>query len=64
MLNADNGQIFLWIGLGIGLVSRGSFWCCTWRAVEPVFFPSPFFVWWMHSFSYVRGFPMRFFTRL
>jgi len=25
-LNADNGQIFLWTGLGIGLVSRGSFW--------------------------------------
>jgi hypothetical protein len=24
-LNADNGQIFLWIGLEIGLVSRGSF---------------------------------------
>ena len=25
-LNADNGQIFLWISLEIGLVSRGSFW--------------------------------------
>ena len=25
-LNADNGQIFIWIGLGIDLVSRGSFW--------------------------------------
>ena len=24
-LNADNRQIFLWIGLEIGLVSRGSF---------------------------------------
>jgi len=24
-LNADNGQIVLWIGLEIGLVSRGSF---------------------------------------
>jgi len=25
-LNADNGQIFIWIVLGIGLVSRGRFW--------------------------------------
>jgi len=24
-LNADNGQIFLWTGLGIYLLSRGSF---------------------------------------
>jgi len=24
-LNADDGQIFLWIGPGISLVSRGSF---------------------------------------
>ena len=34
------------------------------QVVKQVFFPSPFFLWWMHSFSYVRGFPMRFFTRL
>jgi len=58
-LNADNRQIFLWIGLGIGLVSWGSFWLSMWLVVERVFFLFPFFLWWAHSFSYVRGFPMR-----
>jgi len=32
------------------------------QAVKLVFFPSPFFLWWMQSFFYVRGFPMRFFN--
>jgi len=32
------------------------------QVVKQVSFP--LFLWWMHSFSYVRGFPMRFFTRL
>jgi len=32
-----------------------------WQLVKQVSFPSPYFLWWMHSFSYVRGFPMRFF---
>jgi len=34
------------------------------QMVQQVFFPSLLFLWWMHSFSYVRGFPMRVFTRL
>ena len=40
-LNADNGQIFLWIGLVIGLVSRGSFLVLsTWQVVTQVSFLS------------------------
>jgi len=30
------------------------------QMVQQVFFPSLLYLWWMHSFSYLRGFPMRF----
>jgi len=34
------------------------------QVVKQAFCPSPFSLWWMHSFSHVRGFPAKFFTRL